>query len=573
MPAIARAIDSGNEPLYYSVQLETYSTTDLAKARYHYFIKKFPALTDNLRVEKISGRYPLRLGAFNKKAQAAEVAAKARLIHKGAYVLHTTIPKGRIIYPLESLDNSINAVNAKNGPADKTPSAASKQLTNNMNSEKKTTEQVSSNTQVPSPAEISVNSDSSIENKAPIHADSSIAEPKGITAELSKSEQNAPVKVQGEDKLSITAQPESIAPVATPAKQSVAVSGKQSHDTFYKLASNLIGSAETGVAYAAAPAENAKTNSSQARVTPRKEPKSEHSAVRNTATTEEPKDKVAPSHMNSTASIGNGVGISTIIKKILLSLIAAGCLAILLYKQFFRKNTRTQTNINDFKHDTVLDKPRLMPRLEQLLHQNMNQAILAEESFIAADNKINSIYITSAAQKEGKTIAALNLAYALSRGSCNSVLLIDGCVEKPELHELLGTGKMPGLIDVLEGTGKLKESITKTSYQNLDFMPFGGLEDGIVKMNNLERLEQLLAALKKYYKYVIIDGASMLGTTRTAIIVSCFDGVLLSVEAERTRWEIIQLCREKIQRTNGNILGVVLTKRNFYIPRFLYGKL
>jgi Mrp family chromosome partitioning ATPase len=51
------------------------------------------------------------------------------------------------------------------------------------------------------------------------------------------------------------------------------------------------------------------------------------------------------------------------------------------------------------------------------------------------------------------------------------------------------------------------------------------------------------------------------------------DGVVLVVEAEKTRWPVAENVRDKIKGSGGNILGIVLNKRRYYIPEWVYKKL
>ena len=53
-------------------------------------------------------------------------------------------------------------------------------------------------------------------------------------------------------------------------------------------------------------------------------------------------------------------------------------------------------------------------------------------------------------------------------------------------------------------------------------------------------------------------------------LVSQVDGVILVVEAEKTRWQVALNVKEKILQHGGNLLGVVFNKRQFYIPNFIY---
>ena len=51
------------------------------------------------------------------------------------------------------------------------------------------------------------------------------------------------------------------------------------------------------------------------------------------------------------------------------------------------------------------------------------------------------------------------------------------------------------------------------------------------------------------------------------------DGVVLVVEAEKTRWEVAQSARERLEDARANILGVVLNNRKFHIPGWIYRRL
>jgi Mrp family chromosome partitioning ATPase len=53
-------------------------------------------------------------------------------------------------------------------------------------------------------------------------------------------------------------------------------------------------------------------------------------------------------------------------------------------------------------------------------------------------------------------------------------------------------------------------------------------------------------------------------------IAALMDGVVLVVEAEKTRWEVANKVREALVQADANVLGVILNKRRFHIPEWLY---
>ena len=71
-------------------------------------------------------------------------------------------------------------------------------------------------------------------------------------------------------------------------------------------------------------------------------------------------------------------------------------------------------------------------------------------SFANAHHKARVLMITSAADDEGKSTTAANLAIALARGG-RSVVLIDADLRSPHLHRLFDLPEKPGLTDIALG--------------------------------------------------------------------------------------------------------------------------
>ena len=52
--------------------------------------------------------------------------------------------------------------------------------------------------------------------------------------------------------------------------------------------------------------------------------------------------------------------------------------------------------------------------------------------------------------------------------------------------------------------------------------------------------------------------------------LSSVDGILLVVEAERTRRKNLSMVVRQIEDAGGNIMGIVFNKRRSWIPAFVY---
>jgi Mrp family chromosome partitioning ATPase len=83
----------------------------------------------------------------------------------------------------------------------------------------------------------------------------------------------------------------------------------------------------------------------------------------------------------------------------------------------------------------------------------------------------------------------------------------------------------------------------------------------------------VVGSLSATFQLVILElppaSVSITGPALTRVV----DGVLIVVEAERTRRRTLQATRKAIEKHGGNIVGLVLNKRRFHIPNFIYNRL
>jgi hypothetical protein len=82
-----------------------------------------------------------------------------------------------------------------------------------------------------------------------------------------------------------------------------------------------------------------------------------------------------------------------------------------------------------------------------------------------------------------------------------------------------------------------------------------------------------LQALSAVFDYTLIDCPSIKDSYEAAMLAPGVDGVVLVVEADRTKRDQIQRAQRTIEMANGNLLGLVLNKRRYVVPRWLYRKL
>ena len=82
-----------------------------------------------------------------------------------------------------------------------------------------------------------------------------------------------------------------------------------------------------------------------------------------------------------------------------------------------------------------------------------------------------------------------------------------------------------------------------------------------------------LQTLRFAFDYILLDCPALSISDEAAMLASKIDGVIIVVEADRTRREQIQNTKQAIETADGNLLGLVLNKRQYTVPGWLYNRL
>ena len=87
------------------------------------------------------------------------------------------------------------------------------------------------------------------------------------------------------------------------------------------------------------------------------------------------------------------------------------------------------------------------------------------------------------------------------------------------------------------------------------------------------QIDAFLEKLRQEFDLILINSPSAITDTNSLGLSGKVDGVILVVEAEKTRWQVVQKVKRKTLSRGANILGVVLNKRRYPIPDFVYNRL
>jgi succinoglycan biosynthesis transport protein ExoP len=185
--------------------------------------------------------------------------------------------------------------------------------------------------------------------------------------------------------------------------------------------------------------------------------------------------------------------------------------------------------------------------------------------FARSNGEVRSLAITSGLPGEGKTTNATNLAVTLAQGG-RRVMLVDADLRRGRLAKLFGASREPGLVDVLEGTMALEESVRWVEVgggKHLYLLPTGRLPTNPAQLLGSPAMRDLLARLRDESEIVILDCPPLNIVADAVILGRQVDGVLLVVRLDATPFDALVHTAEQLRASSVPVFGAVLNDIQF----------
>jgi succinoglycan biosynthesis transport protein ExoP len=178
----------------------------------------------------------------------------------------------------------------------------------------------------------------------------------------------------------------------------------------------------------------------------------------------------------------------------------------------------------------------------------------------------NVILFTSPAPGDGKTTITVNLAIALAQCK-RRVLLIDGDLRRPRLHDVFSVPIGPGLSDLLqEGASDESEAdpviANPLSIPNLYLLPSGPLVIPNAPLLSNGRLASLLARFRSEFDVVLVDAPPVLQGPDARVIGRLADGVILVVRSRKTTHQDAVAALMRLMTDGVPVAGTILNDWN-----------
>lgn len=170
------------------------------------------------------------------------------------------------------------------------------------------------------------------------------------------------------------------------------------------------------------------------------------------------------------------------------------------------------------------------------------------------------LMVTSPSPAEGKSTTVANLGSIIAQEG-KRVVLIDADMRHPELHKLFSLPAGEGLSDALAADGRAAASYLRTTGDpNLLVMTAGAATGNPAVLLKSERLAEVLADLAQEADMVLVDTTPVLAVTDALAVASKVQGVLLVVDAGRTRRKMAVEAQRLLASVGAKLLGVALNR-------------
>ena len=220
-----------------------------------------------------------------------------------------------------------------------------------------------------------------------------------------------------------------------------------------------------------------------------------------------------------------------------------------------------------------LEKKRKLAKMaRKLVTVSDSKSIISEQfrtirtniSFSMPDQELKTILVTSSTPGEGKSTIAANLGVVYAQEG-KRVLIIDGDLRKPTLHQTFKRFNKAGLCGVLAKKVPFYEAIQETTIEGLNIMTSGPIPPNPAELLSSKALDILIQDVKKDYDIILFDAPPLLIVSDAQILSNKCDGTLLIANTGVVEKEIIVKAKAILASSQANVLGVVLN--NYVFPR------
>lgn len=179
------------------------------------------------------------------------------------------------------------------------------------------------------------------------------------------------------------------------------------------------------------------------------------------------------------------------------------------------------------------------------------------------------ILVTSAAEHEGKTTVASQLAASLAR-SDRRTLILDGDLRHPNVHLALELELGPGLPELLRGEIGNDEAVKPTSIDGLFAVTGGSCDYAAVTALSRPELAKVINGFRESFDHVVIDAGPVLAFADSLLLGQQADVAIIATMRDVSSLPAVNASVDRLREVGVRILGAVVNGVSGTAPRRMY---
>jgi len=182
----------------------------------------------------------------------------------------------------------------------------------------------------------------------------------------------------------------------------------------------------------------------------------------------------------------------------------------------------------------------------------------------------NVIQFMGSRMGEGTSTLIREFALTAAKHSNKPVLLVEADFYKPSQNQAFSIETKPPLEQILQEGKALDGVISQVDESNLFLASLSSKIQRSLTDRSFFGSTDMWKTAREQFSLILIDSSPATVTADSLAICETVNGVVLVLEAEKTRSAVAQEVKRQILMREGNLLGIVFTKRKFHIPKFIY---
>jgi non-specific protein-tyrosine kinase len=178
-----------------------------------------------------------------------------------------------------------------------------------------------------------------------------------------------------------------------------------------------------------------------------------------------------------------------------------------------------------------------------------------------------TVMVTSALPGEGKTLTAINLAFAFAREYEHTALLVDCDLKRQRIHEVLGIPSDKGLVDHLIDDCPIHELFVWPGVEKLTLVSGGKTVRDSSELLGSPGMKNLVHEMKNRYpeRFIFFDVPPVLTSADPLAFAPFVDYILITVQAGETSLQDVK--RATALLPSEKVLGFVMNRQQKSLMR------